>query len=32
MQHDLTDGVAALIAAAIADPQRVCIVGASYGG
>lgn len=32
MQHDLTDGVAALVAAEIADPQRVCIVGASYGG
>jgi dipeptidyl aminopeptidase/acylaminoacyl peptidase len=32
MQHDLTDGVAALSAAGIADPQRVCIVGASYGG
>ena len=32
MQHDLTDGVAALVAAGIADPDRVCIVGASYGG
>jgi dipeptidyl aminopeptidase/acylaminoacyl peptidase len=32
MQNDLTDGVAALVAAGIADPQRVCIVGASYGG
>ena len=32
MQHDLSDGVAAVIAAGIADPQRVCIVGASYGG
>jgi dipeptidyl aminopeptidase/acylaminoacyl peptidase len=32
MQHDLTDGVAALVAAGIADPERVCIVGASYGG
>jgi dipeptidyl aminopeptidase/acylaminoacyl peptidase len=32
MQHDLSDGVAALVAAGIADPQRVCIVGASYGG
>jgi dipeptidyl aminopeptidase/acylaminoacyl peptidase len=32
MQHDLIDGVAALVAAGIADPQRVCIVGASYGG
>lgn len=32
MQHDLTDGVAALVTAGIADPERVCIVGASYGG
>jgi dipeptidyl aminopeptidase/acylaminoacyl peptidase len=32
MQHDLTDGVAALVSAGIADPKRVCIVGASYGG
>ena len=32
MQHDLTDGVAALVKAGIADPERVCIVGASYGG
>ena len=32
MQHDLDDGVAAVVAAGIADPQRVCIVGASYGG
>lgn len=32
MQHDLTDGVAALIKAGMADPERVCIVGASYGG
>jgi len=31
MQHDLSDGVAALVAAGVADPQRVCIVGASYG-
>lgn len=32
MQDDLTDGVAAVIAKGIADPTRVCIVGASYGG
>jgi dipeptidyl aminopeptidase/acylaminoacyl peptidase len=32
MQHDLSDAVAALIAAGIADPERVCIAGASYGG
>jgi dipeptidyl aminopeptidase/acylaminoacyl peptidase len=32
MQTDLSDGVRALIASGIADPKRVCIVGASYGG
>jgi dipeptidyl aminopeptidase/acylaminoacyl peptidase len=32
MQHDLSDGVAAVVAAGIADPERVCIVGVSYGG
>ena len=32
MQHDVTDGVTALIEDGIADPERVCIVGASYGG
>ncbi len=32
MQDDITDGVKALIAQGIADPKRVCIVGASYGG
>ena len=32
MQHDLSDGVAAVVAAGIADPERVCIVGSSYGG
>jgi dipeptidyl aminopeptidase/acylaminoacyl peptidase len=32
MQHDLSDGVAAVVAAGVADPERVCIVGASYGG
>jgi len=32
MQNDLSDGVAAAVAAGIADPARVCIVGASYGG
>jgi dipeptidyl aminopeptidase/acylaminoacyl peptidase len=31
-QQDLTDGVAALVEAGLADPDRVCIVGASYGG
>jgi dipeptidyl aminopeptidase/acylaminoacyl peptidase len=32
MQHDISDGVAAVIDAGLADPERVCIVGASYGG
>jgi dipeptidyl aminopeptidase/acylaminoacyl peptidase len=32
MQDDVTDGVKALIAQGIADPKRICIVGASYGG
>ena len=32
MQDDITDGVKWSIAQGIADPARVCIVGASYGG
>jgi dipeptidyl aminopeptidase/acylaminoacyl peptidase len=32
MQDDLEDGVRALIGQGVADPARVCIVGASYGG
>lgn len=32
MQDDLSDGVKALVEQGIADPARVCIVGASYGG
>ncbi len=32
MQDDVTDGVKALIADGTADPARICIVGASYGG
>ncbi len=32
MQTDIEDGVDALIRAGIADRNRVCIVGASYGG
>jgi dipeptidyl aminopeptidase/acylaminoacyl peptidase len=32
MQDDLTDGVRHLVATGIANPNRVCIVGASYGG
>lgn len=32
MQDDITAGVEAMIARGIADPKRICIVGASYGG
>jgi dipeptidyl aminopeptidase/acylaminoacyl peptidase len=32
MQHDLSDGVKWMTAQGIADADRVCIVGASYGG
>jgi len=32
MQDDISDGVKKVIADGIADPKRVCIVGASYGG
>jgi len=32
MQTDLSDGVRYLAKEGIADPARVCIVGASYGG
>jgi len=32
MQTDLSDGVAHLAADGVIDPNRVCIVGASYGG
>lgn len=32
MQHDLTDAVRWAIEKGIADPARVCIYGASYGG
>lgn len=32
MQTDLSDGVRYLAAKGYIDPQRVCIVGASYGG
>jgi dipeptidyl aminopeptidase/acylaminoacyl peptidase len=32
MQDDLTDGVKWAIAKGYADPKRVCIYGASYGG
>ena len=32
MQDDLNDAVAELAKSGIADPKRVCMVGASYGG
>lgn len=32
MQDDISDGVLHLVQRGIADPARVCIVGASYGG
>ena len=32
MQDDVTDGVNTLVKAGYADPERVCIMGASYGG
>jgi dipeptidyl aminopeptidase/acylaminoacyl peptidase len=32
MQDDLDDGVAWLASRGIADPKKVCIMGASYGG
>jgi dipeptidyl aminopeptidase/acylaminoacyl peptidase len=32
MQDDITDGIKRLIADGIADPKRICIFGASYGG
>lgn len=32
MQTDLLDGIAALAATGAIDPDRVCIVGASFGG
>lgn len=32
MQDDVTDGVKHLIDEGIADPDRICIVGGSYGG
>lgn len=32
MQDDITDGVDWLVESGVADPARVCIYGASYGG
>ena len=32
MQNDVSDGVMTLVESGYADPSRVCILGASYGG
>lgn len=32
MQEDLMDGLDTLVRRGVADPERVCVVGASYGG
>ena len=32
MQHDITDGVGVLSRSGWIDPEKICIVGASYGG
>lgn len=32
MQDDINDGVRTLVEQGLADPKRVCIMGASYGG
>jgi dienelactone hydrolase len=32
MQDDISDGLKAIVDQGVADPARVCIVGASYGG
>ena len=32
MQHDVTDAARHVIEAGLADPERICIAGASYGG
>jgi dipeptidyl aminopeptidase/acylaminoacyl peptidase len=32
MQNDLTDAVQAMVEEGVADPERVCIAGGSYGG
>jgi dipeptidyl aminopeptidase/acylaminoacyl peptidase len=32
MQDDVTDGVQTLISMGVADPNRICIAGISYGG
>ena len=32
MQDDISDGLNALVSSKLVDPERVCIVGSSYGG
>lgn len=32
MQEDIVDGIQWLVEKGVADPERVCVVGASYGG
>ncbi len=32
MQDDIVDGVKALVTEGLADPSRICVFGASYGG
>jgi len=32
MQHDLTDAVKTLIKSGYVNPEKVCVIGASYGG
>ena len=32
MQHDIADGAKWMVAQGMADPKRICIAGASYGG
>lgn len=32
MQNDLSDGVEVLVSEGLVDPERICIVGFSYGG
>jgi len=32
MQHDVSDAVSVLVEEGLADPERICILGGSYGG
>lgn len=32
IQHDITDGIQYLIDQGVADPERICIMGGSFGG